>query len=486
MELALQVVGLKMTGKIEDAKNVAMRIVGGSDSSESHNGGSNNNMMQVASSGTRDLRPLLFVRAGESEDFENLIVDFLSVVDVPLDRHSSNSLTTAEAFSYPTSSGQTLLHLAAFLGFSSLLKFLVKHGVDLDSRDKSGYTALHFASLSNSEECVLTLLEAGADREIVNALGKTPGEMATDLANLFNAAMNADSDSHSEDEEAQWGDAEEDDAPVRRLPSKRTSRRTLRRGNASDNGSTPITRSVEASRAATPPPTIAEKDEKMLHKDTNTQVTDAKQAASFVEVIQRTLAQLPAPQGIIPTMPQLPLPQLPHLPGIGMPAVSWGALPQIPLVFPVFVPMMPGWPSFRGGEPQAEDTNKTAGEDDAAEGMGAGAIRAAQEWRATWEKWVALAVATTARQQQVEDIPPPVYTPREAQEGSVAVPEEGLEAMAAADQSSDVTRPPATSEIRPLGYSMGPLTEQEVNAFGYQPSAKQKEKLRGKRVSFFN
>ncbi len=30
MELALQVVGLKMTGKIEDAKDIAMRIVGSS------------------------------------------------------------------------------------------------------------------------------------------------------------------------------------------------------------------------------------------------------------------------------------------------------------------------------------------------------------------------------------------------------------------------------------------------------------------------
>jgi uncharacterized protein len=28
MELALQVVGLKMTGKLEDAKSIAMRIVG--------------------------------------------------------------------------------------------------------------------------------------------------------------------------------------------------------------------------------------------------------------------------------------------------------------------------------------------------------------------------------------------------------------------------------------------------------------------------
>lgn len=480
MELALQVVGLKMTGKIEDAKNVAMRIVGGSDGSESHSGGNSSNMMQLASSGTRDLRPLLFVRSGESEDFENLIVDFLAVVDVPLDRHSSNSLPTAEAFSHPTSSGQTLLHLAAFLGFVSLLKFLVRHGVDLDSRDNSGYTALHFAALSNSEECVRTLLAAGADREIVNALGKTPGEMTTDIAGVFSAVIDIDSearDTDSDDEEAQWGDAEEDDPPARTLPSRRTSRRTLRNGNVSENSPLSITRSVDVSRAATPP---LEKEDKTPNIDSNVEVANAKQAASFIEMIQRTLAQLPAPQGIIPNMPQLPLPQLPHLPGIGMPAVPWGALPQIPLVFPVFVPMMPGWPSFRGGDPQAEDTNKAVGED-ASKGMGAGAIRAAQEWRATWEKWVALAVATTARQQQAEDIPPPVYTPRETPAGSAAVSDDGSEA--GGDQLADVARAPVVSDIRPIGYSMGPVTDQEVNAYGYQPSAKRTEKLRGKRES---
>jgi hypothetical protein len=48
MELALQVVGLKTTGKIEDAKNVAMRIVGNAgDPSDSQNGMDMDDMMQV-------------------------------------------------------------------------------------------------------------------------------------------------------------------------------------------------------------------------------------------------------------------------------------------------------------------------------------------------------------------------------------------------------------------------------------------------------
>jgi hypothetical protein len=394
MELALQVVGLKMTGKIEDAKNVAMRIVGGSDGSESLIGVNSGNMMQLASSGTRDLRPLLFLRAGESEDFETLIVDFLTLVDVPLDRQPPNSPSTAEAFSYPTSCGQTLLHLAAFLGFPSLLNFLVTRGVDLDARDKSGYTALHFAALVSSEECVRTLLEAGADSEIVNAFGKTPAEMTTDLFDVFSTIVDVDSDAwdtDSEDEEAEWGDAEEEDAPVPRRPSKRQSRHTLHRGNTVKNV---IARSVEVSRAATPPPASSNS-------------------------------------------------------------------------------MMPGWSSLRGGDPQGED---------AATGMGAGAMRAAQEWRATWEKWVALAVATTARQQQTEDIPPPMYTPRETGEGPAAVSEGASQVTAVeGDQPPDISRPPVASDIRPIGYDMGLVTDQEFKAYGYKPSAKQTQKLQKKR-----
>jgi len=173
-------------------------------------------------------------------------------------------------------------------------------------------------------------------------------------------------------------------------------------------------------------------------------------------------------------MPQLPLPHLPHLTdiGIGMPAVPWGALPQIPIVFPVFIPMMPGWTSLRGGDPRAED---------AATGMGAGALRAAQEWRATWEKWVALAVATTARQQQTEDMPPPMYTPRETAEGPTGVMEEASQATTVeGDQPPNIARPPIASDIRPIGYDMGLVTDQEFNAYEYKPSAKQTEKLQKK------
>jgi hypothetical protein len=502
MELALQVVGLKMTGKIEDAKNVAMRIVGGApDGSDGQNSGNTSNMMQLASSitPTRDLRPQLLSRTGSNGNFESLIVDFLSVLDAPLDKQPPNSIPTAQAISHATSSGQTLLHLAAFLGFSSLVTFLVKHGVDLDARDRNGYTALHFAVLSKSADCVRALLSAGADCEIVNAFGKTPVECTTDLAELFEGVSSDPDVSSDSDEEAEWGDAEEDGgSPVRRPLRKRPARRR----NVISAKSTPShSRSPEISRVGTPLPdpsdSASRKDDKKAPVDVHD--PDAKQAASFIEMIQRTLAQLPAPQGIIPNMAQLPLPHLP-LKDIGMPAipaVPWAALPQIPVVFPVYVPMMPGWPAFFGGEHQAGATiDKDNGTEGALEGeaqagkrMGASAMRTAQEWRATWEKWFALAVAMAKQ----EEMPPPMYTPREVDakplspapvlvEPIIQVVQEDIEPVAG---PSTIPRSASTAEIRPVGYNMEPIPEQEVNAYGYQPSTKPAQKLQKKRVYLF-
>ncbi|KAG6920260.1 hypothetical protein DXG01_005029 [Tephrocybe rancida] len=478
MELALQVVGLKMTGKIEDAKNVAMRIVGGADNSDSQHG-NNSNMMQLASSiSTRDLRPLLLSRAGDSENFESVLIDFLKVLDTPLDHRAPSSISTPKAISHATSSGQTLLHLSAFLGFSSLLSFLVKHGIDVDVRDRNGYTALHFAVFSKSEACVRILLDAGADREIVNALGKTPAECSTGMEELFGDATTEDETS---DEEAQWGDAEEESVtPIRLAPGRRASRRNLRHGGTSGRNTPLLTRSLDISRAATPPPSAPNTPEKSGgDKIPDQDGVDAKQNAWFIEMIQRTLAQFPAAQGIIPTIPQLPLPQLPHLPHLpGMPAVPWGALPQIPMVFPVYVPMMPGWPAFLGGEQDVAKDGTIVEGTDAAKGVGAGAIRTAQELRAIWEKWFALAIAT-ARQ---EDLPPPVYTPREAKTEESATGTEVPQVVVAEGEAStsEATRPIPSTDIRPIGYKMASVPDQDINAYGYQPGAKQTQKLQKK------
>lgn len=472
MELALQVVGLKMTGKIEDAKNVAMRIVGNSGADESQGGGDISNMMQLASASYRDIRPLLLTRAGDGEDFESVIVDFLSVLDVDV---GQSTTSMSSAISHTTPSGQTLLHLAALLGFTALTRFLIAHDIDLDVRDRNGYTALHFAAIARTKGCAGVLVEAGADVEIVNVLGKTPQEQAPfGFFDGIIAERNSSSDESSpeDDDESRWGDAEEeDDDEAEEVDEEITtvSRRALARSSRKGLNPACADTSEEANLAEDRPGDIPmfPMDEKKLG------IVDEKQTASFVDMIQRTLAQLHAPQGIIPNMPQLPLPHLP-----GMPAVPWGALQQIPVVFPIFVPM-PGWPSFLG-ERRDNDGAAKDGEGGTSDApAGPAATRAAQDWRATWEKWMAVALATaTMRQEEA----PPMYTPRpptvepEATKPSPA-PAPESELLEGEDESSSVVavRPERPATKRP-DYAPAPVTDQDVNAYGYR-SNKNKQKL---------
>ncbi|KAF9529238.1 hypothetical protein CPB83DRAFT_852915 [Crepidotus variabilis] len=475
MELALQVVGLKMTGKIEDAKNVAMRIVGntGNDGSDA-NGGNTSGMMQLASSqSVRDLRPLLLARTTENDSFESRLVQFLSIVDTPMEETAPRSLPNSFALSHPSSSGQTLLHMASFLGFGSLTHFLIEHGADLDARDRNGFTPLHFAVLASSTACADLLVKAGADVEVVNSLGKTAQEIAT--SDAFNDVLPrhpvSSEEESSEDDDADFGDAEDDEPEVKRKVKRRLIRKTSR---LHSNKSTPQ-RSVNVSRAVTPPPASMNDEkpkrsekEKEAESIVETDAADAKRAASFMEkMIQRTLAQIPGRPDIMPNIPQLPLPHLPDFP-----AVPWGALPQIPMVFPVFVPMMPNWPSFRGGN--TEDKVESGPESDDVTKRGVG-LRAAQEWRGFWEKWMAMAMVTTARQ-QTEDIPPPVYTPRVE---DPKIDEQDKQAQPLASTSSSTARR-SHPETRPVGYDDTPLPAQVVESFGYQPNAKQTRRLQKK------
>ncbi|KAF8274473.1 hypothetical protein EI94DRAFT_1713526 [Lactarius quietus] len=254
MELALQVVGLKMTGKLEDAKSVAMRIVGPTNEDTSHGG------------------------------LERMVIDLVSLVDVRIDTSSGVSL--AKAMEHKSNGGQTLLHFAAFLNYPELVSFLIAHEADKDARDHNGYTALHFASLVGAQGCAAILLHTGADMEIVNVEGKTAQELAQ-----FNFADLRAEDSVA-DEESRWGDGEDSEDEI--IPHRVLSRRTSR------------IHSVEVA----PPSPISEKSGK--EKEDN--FVDEKRAATFMRKIQRTLALVQPKDGIIPNMPHLALPQLPGMP----------------------------------------------------------------------------------------------------------------------------------------------------------------------------
>lgn len=486
MELALQVVGLKMTGKIEDAKNVAMRIVGntGNDSNTPHTGVGG--MMQMSPAPGLDIGSLLL--QGETKGFENLVFDCLAILKTSIDEPRSKLLSIPQVLTHSTAGGQTVLHLAAFLKFPRLLKLLVDLDADLDVRDHNGYTPLHFAALAASEECARILLEGGADVEIVDALGKTAQEVGGKkfFASVV-VALRVDEDG----EESCWGDAEEEEEnpPIRHPLSHWSSRKYARRGVLSKRPS----RHYLISGASTPPPVQSAPSLPPETKD-----VDTKQSVWFMEMIQRTLSQIPAPQGILSN--KLPRPHL------TVPNVPWGALPQIPMVFPVFIPMMPGWPSFLGGE--AQIGNRDPGTDTTGK-----TVSATHELRNILEKWMALVAATALRQQQQTEDAPPMYTPRETETGQASemvplqlypqpqpqtpqpsaqrqscTPDESPIHQEHTDQDvqgiDDVPRP-IIAEYRRVAYNIRPVPAQEVESFAYRPATSQTRRLQRQGEYFF-
>ncbi|KAK7873720.1 hypothetical protein R5R35_013252 [Gryllus longicercus] len=78
--------------------------------------------------------------------------------------------------------GWTVLHVAAWRGYTSCLHMLLKAGALVNVKDEFGQTALHVAADIGKSECVVVLPESGAD---ANLLGKD-GYTAVDLARQNN------------------------------------------------------------------------------------------------------------------------------------------------------------------------------------------------------------------------------------------------------------------------------------------------------------
>lgn len=72
------------------------------------------------------------------------------------------------------------LMMASSDGDTEMVSFLVENGADLSIADEHGWTALHWAVVSEELESVKTLLELGADPWITDALGQTPLDKARD------------------------------------------------------------------------------------------------------------------------------------------------------------------------------------------------------------------------------------------------------------------------------------------------------------------
>ncbi|KAF4633255.1 hypothetical protein G7Y89_g4860 [Cudoniella acicularis] len=163
---ALSVLGHKMTGKMEDVRDLARRIVGdgpsswGGSSSQSPTGGPQN--QQVSS----------FNAATFGVDVEATLLRCLDLIDLD-DSPNMPRLNLRRA------SGQTMLHLACSLGLNRFVAALLARGANPEPRDKGGFTPMHFAALHNHPQIVRRLMLSGADPNVRSLQGYTPSDMAT-------------------------------------------------------------------------------------------------------------------------------------------------------------------------------------------------------------------------------------------------------------------------------------------------------------------
>lgn len=157
MELALQIMGFKWLGKLEDARNVAAMIIGSNHSSPGQG--------EMAALGGAGL--------------ENTLLRCLDVIDGDTSPHPAK-------LSQKNRTGHTMLHLAAMTGMRRLVAALVVRGVNPAIRDRAGFTALHYAAWLGRGKVVQRLL-SGENTGLLSMKtleGKIPMDLAVEMGRV--------------------------------------------------------------------------------------------------------------------------------------------------------------------------------------------------------------------------------------------------------------------------------------------------------------
>ena len=108
-----------------------------------------------------------------SEDTEATVLQCLELIDMDEGPYRAD-------LDSQRSNGQSMLHLAASLGFQRLVAALLARGCDPDLADRNGFSPLHMASLRNHAQVVRRLRFAGANPMLESYLGYTPAQLSTD------------------------------------------------------------------------------------------------------------------------------------------------------------------------------------------------------------------------------------------------------------------------------------------------------------------
>ncbi|KAG2734518.1 hypothetical protein G9P44_002524 [Scheffersomyces stipitis] len=155
IELALQIVGLKMNGKLEDAKNIAKRIVGTDNNASNYSTNAANSPTGTTQNMNRaniewfDSAHKAVQQLTKSDlSTEQILISFLSLVDLP------NCPIIIPNWQLSNKQGQSLLHLATLKKYTHLIKFLITHGCKIDLQDNQGITPLFLASMCGHRDLI--------------------------------------------------------------------------------------------------------------------------------------------------------------------------------------------------------------------------------------------------------------------------------------------------------------------------------------------
>lgn len=159
IELALQIVGLKMNGRLEDARFIAKRIVGSDGSSPGLQGSNNNSPNNINSNGQYSM------------DNQVKYSDEILITKVVKNLNTTSNLSMCDNL------GRTLLHLASLKGYFKLVSTLIKKGARIDDKDSFDFTPLHFACVSGDVKIIRILLDCGADKNRKTKHGLLPLEL---------------------------------------------------------------------------------------------------------------------------------------------------------------------------------------------------------------------------------------------------------------------------------------------------------------------
>lgn len=261
MELALQVVGLQMTGQMTSARDVAMRIVTASQGSSASMptggatdtiGGAPTSLSRGETSDLLSLGRSLLGGRNKPMSLQDLVITLLRF---PQEAQQPNA--SSDAIYACNRLGHTLLHLAVMNNFHRLAADLLRRGCPVNARDANGWSPLHFAALHDRAHLARILLQNGADPYETTDDGLVPIEIAAryetiDVEHVLEEWTGGSDASESDDAALTFAELAELEQPSTPLPSagSETQQHTPKMAGEHDGESIGMARS--------PPPTYDE------------------------------------------------------------------------------------------------------------------------------------------------------------------------------------------------------------------------------------